>query len=252
MQAMGTKTFGLEQLIALQSACIGSWSMINYGTHVTIKIGHKVVKEYFNIANVEHYNTILGTPCLRKMRIILDFRSLGTIQMGNKVVLTRKAFFNLLKDTHKNIAAMGNMLEHIWLYAYMHKVNPNIFQYFLRFSYCITFPSLFTHCDNFSYIFPYFSCCSLHLKSLSFQHGTLICFRLGAHVPAHHVESNYIICYIHIHLETNFLCIEWNQNKGQLWDHMLGQGICMLRHTPAFLSSLIWPSLRWEPIFSFL
>ena len=63
---MGTKTFALEQPIALQLACISSRSMINYGTHVTIKIGHEVVEEYFNIENIEHYDAILGTPFLRK------------------------------------------------------------------------------------------------------------------------------------------------------------------------------------------
>ena len=73
MQAMGTKMFALEQPITLQLACISSWSMINYWTHATIKIGHKVVEEYINIANVEHYDAILGTPFLRKMGIILDF-----------------------------------------------------------------------------------------------------------------------------------------------------------------------------------
>ena len=51
--------------------------MINYGTHVTIKIGCKVVEEYFDIMNVEHYDAILGTPFLRKMGIVLDFRSPG-------------------------------------------------------------------------------------------------------------------------------------------------------------------------------
>ena len=45
--------------------------MINYGTHATIKIGCKVVKEYFNITNIEHYNAILGTPFLRKMGIVI-------------------------------------------------------------------------------------------------------------------------------------------------------------------------------------
>ena len=49
--------------------------MINYRTHVTIKIGCKLVEEYFDIVNVEHYDTILGTPFLRKMGIVLDFRS---------------------------------------------------------------------------------------------------------------------------------------------------------------------------------
>ena len=60
--------------------------MINYGTHATIKIGHKVVKEYFNITNVEHYDAILGTPFLRKMGIVLDFRSPGMAQIGNEVI----------------------------------------------------------------------------------------------------------------------------------------------------------------------
>ena len=88
---MGRKIFALEQPIALQLACISIRSMINYGTHATIKIGHKIVKEYFDIANVEHYDTILGTPFLRKMWIVLDFRSPGIIQIGNEVILTGKA-----------------------------------------------------------------------------------------------------------------------------------------------------------------
>ena len=63
-RATGIKTFALEKPIALQLACISSRSMINYGTHATMKIGHKVVEEYFDIATVEHYNMILGTPFL--------------------------------------------------------------------------------------------------------------------------------------------------------------------------------------------
>ena len=61
--------------------------MINYGTHVTIKIGRKVVKEYFDIMNIEHYDVILGTPFLRKMGIVLDFRSPGMARVGNEVIL---------------------------------------------------------------------------------------------------------------------------------------------------------------------
>ena len=69
--------FALEKPIALQLACIGSQSMINYRTHATIKIGCKVVEEYFDITNIEHYDMILGTLFLRKMGIVLDFRSPG-------------------------------------------------------------------------------------------------------------------------------------------------------------------------------
>ena len=85
--------------------------MINYGTHVTIKIGCKVVEGYFDIANVEHYDTILGTPFLSKMGIILDFRSPGIIQIGNDVILTGKVSFNSSKDTNNNIATKGNIIQ---------------------------------------------------------------------------------------------------------------------------------------------
>ena len=109
-QAMGIKTFALEQPIALQLACIGSQSMINYGTHATIEIGHKAVEEYFNIANIEHYDVILGTPLLRKMGIVLDFRSPGIIWIGNKAIPTGKVLFNKAKNTDNNIATKGNII----------------------------------------------------------------------------------------------------------------------------------------------
>ena len=71
--------------------------MINYGTHATIKIGCKVVKEYFDITNVEHYNTILGTP--------------GMAWIGNQVIPTRKVSFDELKDTNNHIATKGNIIQ---------------------------------------------------------------------------------------------------------------------------------------------
>ena len=97
--------------IALQLACISNQSMINYGTHTTIKIGCKVVKEYFDITNVEHYDAILGTPFLRKMGIVLDFRSPGMAQIGNKAIPTGKVSFDESKDTDNNIAAKGNIIQ---------------------------------------------------------------------------------------------------------------------------------------------
>ena len=112
MQATGIKTFALEKPIALQLACIGSRSMINYGTCATIKIGCKVVKEYFDIVNVEqHYDAILGTPFLRKMGIVLDFRSPGMAQIGNEVIPTGKVSFDKSKDTKNNIATKGNIIQ---------------------------------------------------------------------------------------------------------------------------------------------
>ena len=85
--------------------------MINYGTHATIKIGRKVVEEYFDIVNVEHYDAILGTPFLRKMGIVLDFRCPGMAWIGNEVIPTGKIFFDKLKDTKNNIAMKGNIIQ---------------------------------------------------------------------------------------------------------------------------------------------
>ena len=78
---------------------------------MTTKIGHKVVEEYFDIANVEHYDAIIGTPFLRKMGIVLDFRSPGIAQIGNEVIPTQKVSFDLLKDTNNNIATKGNIIQ---------------------------------------------------------------------------------------------------------------------------------------------
>ena len=85
--------------------------MINYGTCATIKIGCKVVEEYFDIANVEHYDVILGIPFLRKMGIVLDFRSPGMARIGNKVIPTGKVSFNESKDIKNNIATKGNIIQ---------------------------------------------------------------------------------------------------------------------------------------------
>ena len=85
--------------------------MINYRTHATIKIDHKVVEEYFDITNVEHYDAILGTPFLRKMGIVLDFRSPGMAWIGNEVIPTGKVSFNSSKDTKNNIATKGNIIQ---------------------------------------------------------------------------------------------------------------------------------------------
>ena len=85
--------------------------MINYRTHATIKIGRKVVEKYFNIVNIEHYDAILGTPFLRKMGIVLDFRSPGMARIGNEVIPTGKVSFDSSKDTDNNIATKGNIIQ---------------------------------------------------------------------------------------------------------------------------------------------
>src|SRR6266481_7089896 len=80
--AMGIKMFKLECPIGLQLACMGSKSTINYGAHSSIAFGTKCVDEYFDVANIDHYNVILGTPFLRRLGITLDFSGQGVIHLG--------------------------------------------------------------------------------------------------------------------------------------------------------------------------
>ena len=72
--------------IGLQLACVGSKSTINYGARSTITFGTAHVEEYFDIANINYYNVILGTPFLQKLNIMLDFTGPGVIRMGTTVV----------------------------------------------------------------------------------------------------------------------------------------------------------------------
>ena len=82
VQAMGIPMFKLEHPVGLQLACVGSKSTINYGVKSSIVFRNKHIKEYFNMANIHHYNVILGTPFLQQLGITLDFRGQGVICIG--------------------------------------------------------------------------------------------------------------------------------------------------------------------------
>ena len=86
VQATGIPIFKLEQPVRLQLACVRSKSTINYGVRSSIAFGNKHVKEYFNVANIDHYDVILGTPFLRRLGITLDFTGQGIICIGSYVI----------------------------------------------------------------------------------------------------------------------------------------------------------------------
>ena len=55
----------LKNPVALQLACVSSKSTISYGATSTIVFGNQHIKEYFNVANIDYYNVILGTSFLQ-------------------------------------------------------------------------------------------------------------------------------------------------------------------------------------------
>jgi hypothetical protein len=84
--ATGMRMFELEHPIGLQLACIGSKSNINYGTNTSIKFGTHTINKYFDVANVNFYDAILGTPFLRRPSMVLDFKDQGKILIRNEVI----------------------------------------------------------------------------------------------------------------------------------------------------------------------
>src|SRR6266481_486565 len=85
-RATGMAMFQLDQPVSLQLACVGSKSTINYGARAVIKFETTTVKEVFDIANIDYYDVILGTPFLRRLGVVLDFNGSGHIRMGTALV----------------------------------------------------------------------------------------------------------------------------------------------------------------------
>ena len=78
-RATGMKLTKLKQPIGLQLARVGSKSTINYGTKATIMFSNTCIEEYLDVANIDYYNIILGTPFLRCLGVTLDFTGPGMI-----------------------------------------------------------------------------------------------------------------------------------------------------------------------------
>ncbi|KAI9057628.1 hypothetical protein FKP32DRAFT_1583327 [Trametes sanguinea] len=65
----------LENPAVLQLGCAGSRSRINYGTRAPVTLGAFGADVYFDIANLDRYDAVLGTPFLRRFGVMLDFKT---------------------------------------------------------------------------------------------------------------------------------------------------------------------------------
>ena len=83
--------FPLEQQLTLQLGCIGSRSRITHGAHAQMRIGAFDAQLYFDVANIDCYDCILGIPFLRQNAVIVDF--------GQQVLHIRRGNVPMIQDS---------------------------------------------------------------------------------------------------------------------------------------------------------
>ena len=85
----GMNTLPLEQQFILQLDCIGSQSKITHGGNGHIEIRNKVSKIYFDVANIDRYDCILGIPFLWERKTVLNFAN-QQIHIGDATIALSK------------------------------------------------------------------------------------------------------------------------------------------------------------------
>ncbi|KAG8922141.1 hypothetical protein FRC02_012117 [Tulasnella sp. 418] len=73
VDAAGLKTFPLEKPLKLQMACTGSKAALSRGIYLDLKGPGIDETRFFDVANIEGYDMILGTPFLKKHSALLNF-----------------------------------------------------------------------------------------------------------------------------------------------------------------------------------
>ncbi|KAF8451051.1 hypothetical protein L210DRAFT_3386278 [Boletus edulis BED1] len=119
----GMNIFPLEQQLMLQLGCIGSQLKITHGGKTHIEIGRKTSKIYFDVANINQYNCILGIPFLQEQQAVLNFLN-QMIQIGNdRIALLEEGHLAAITTRATVVKLMGNevpQLRNRWFHKYSH------------------------------------------------------------------------------------------------------------------------------------
>jgi len=75
----------LEDPYILQLGTVGSRSVIKYSANVSIKIADSAFISYVDVANFDRYDMIIGTPLLRKGKVLLDFINDQVVVNGKRI-----------------------------------------------------------------------------------------------------------------------------------------------------------------------
>ncbi|KIJ42943.1 hypothetical protein M422DRAFT_253733, partial [Sphaerobolus stellatus SS14] len=85
-QATGIRMHKLPEPIGIQQAFQGSRAKLYYTATTDITVGQRTYKETLNIANVDYYDVMLGTPFLRQVKANIDFNGLGSIIINGETI----------------------------------------------------------------------------------------------------------------------------------------------------------------------
>jgi hypothetical protein len=88
VQIAKIKTFELPKPIALELGCKGSKSKITHGTNVIAEIGPILITWYFDVANIVHYNAIVGMPFCSCFGLTIDVKARKVYLSDGSVVPT--------------------------------------------------------------------------------------------------------------------------------------------------------------------
>ncbi|EPQ51286.1 hypothetical protein GLOTRDRAFT_133160 [Gloeophyllum trabeum ATCC 11539] len=77
--------FELNNPTSLQLGTVGSCSKVNYGAHLKLSIGGHSIDHYFDVANIDRYDIVIGTPFLRASHTIMNFKD-NTLSVFGKIV----------------------------------------------------------------------------------------------------------------------------------------------------------------------
>ena len=81
----GIRMDTLEDPHILQLGTVGSRSSIKYGADVNIQVAEVNTTSYVDMANFDRYDMIIGTPWMRKHKVILDFAENKVIVNGTPI-----------------------------------------------------------------------------------------------------------------------------------------------------------------------
>ncbi|KAG8790891.1 hypothetical protein FRC12_010769 [Ceratobasidium sp. 428] len=84
VRAAGLRPIKLEQPVGLQLMLIGSRGKLNYGLNAQTEIGERHKRLYYDIANIDKYDAVLGLPFLIGNKSSLDFESPALLITGKR------------------------------------------------------------------------------------------------------------------------------------------------------------------------